>query len=115
MTPRRIVVTGGRNYADRDAVFAALNRLHAKHPITTLAHGGARGADALAAEWAARRRGDPVTRELRETIGHACTKRREMMERHRLSRAREDERRRAALDELSATRRLLFDALRRRP
>lgn len=48
----RIVVTGGRAYADRAAVFDALDRVHAKHGIALLIEGGASGADRLARAWA---------------------------------------------------------------
>jgi hypothetical protein len=47
-----IVVTGGRDYSDRGAVFAALDSVHAKSGIARLVHGGARGADTLAGDWA---------------------------------------------------------------
>lgn len=47
-----IIVAGGRAYFDRERVFAALDRAHAKKPITLLVHGGAAGADELAGEWA---------------------------------------------------------------
>lgn len=49
----RLIVCGGRTYRDRAAVFAALDRAHAKRPITLLIYGGARGADDLAFAWAA--------------------------------------------------------------
>jgi predicted Rossmann-fold nucleotide-binding protein len=48
----RLIVCGGRAYADRDRVFAALDRVHGKRTITTLIHGDAPGADRLADEWA---------------------------------------------------------------
>ena len=48
----RFLVTGGRNFADRDFLFATLDRLHAEHHFTLLIHGDARGADRLAGEWA---------------------------------------------------------------
>lgn len=54
----KILVCGGRDYTDREAVFAAFDRVHAKQPITLLIHGAARGADALADDWA-RARGVP--------------------------------------------------------
>ncbi len=44
----RVVVTGGRDYADRHHVFRVLDELGP----TELAHGCARGADAFANEWA---------------------------------------------------------------
>ena len=50
-----VIVCGGRDFEDRAAVFAALDRLHARQPLTRLVHGGARGADALAASWARER------------------------------------------------------------
>lgn len=50
-----LLVTGGRYYSNRDAVFSALDRAHAKRAITLLVHGGATGADALANEWAVAR------------------------------------------------------------
>lgn len=47
-----IVVTGGRDFTSYPAVAAALDKLHAAHPITGLIHGGARGVDILCADWA---------------------------------------------------------------
>lgn len=47
-----LLVCGGRDYADRDAAFAALDRAHAKRPVTVLIHGAQTGADTLAGEWA---------------------------------------------------------------
>jgi hypothetical protein len=46
--PMRVLVTGGRDFADRDAVVAALGELPAD---AVLVHGAARGADTLAARW----------------------------------------------------------------
>lgn len=52
MSGIRILVTGGRAYADRTTLHAALE----DYPeIEALAQGGACGADALAREWAKRR------------------------------------------------------------
>jgi hypothetical protein len=48
----RVLVCGGRKFSDRDLVFATLDRVHRSQPITAIIHGGAKGADALAAEWA---------------------------------------------------------------
>lgn len=59
MTPARVVVTGGRDFTDRDAVWGALDRRHARGGIVALAHGGASGVDRLADMWA-RNRGVPV-------------------------------------------------------
>ncbi|WP_430318311.1 DUF2493 domain-containing protein [Pseudomonas nitroreducens] len=47
-----IIVCGGRDYSDREAVFEVLDRIQFKRPITVLIQGGATGADALAKEWA---------------------------------------------------------------
>jgi len=55
----RLLVTGGRDFADRDFLFATLDRLHAEHGFTLLIHGDARGADRLAGEWA-QERGVPI-------------------------------------------------------
>lgn len=49
---RRVVVTGGRAYDDKATLERVLESAHADAPITLLAHGGAKGADALAAAWA---------------------------------------------------------------
>lgn len=48
----KVIVCGGRDYQDRDAVFAALDKAHAKRPFEMVIHGGARGADTLAGQWA---------------------------------------------------------------
>jgi hypothetical protein len=51
--PRRVLVTGGRDYADRAYVYATLDRIHKKEGgIAVLIHGKARGADTLAEDWA---------------------------------------------------------------
>lgn len=47
-----VVVTGGRNYNDRDAIYAALDALHERYTITTLREGGAAGVDTICGEWA---------------------------------------------------------------
>lgn len=56
-----VLVTGGRNYANRDLVFETLDKLHAKTPITCVVHGGANGADSLADFWA-------VTRNINQSV-----------------------------------------------
>jgi hypothetical protein len=48
----RILVTGGRDFTDKDLVDATLDRLHAERKFTLVIHGAARGADWLAEEWA---------------------------------------------------------------
>jgi predicted Rossmann-fold nucleotide-binding protein len=52
---KRVLICGGRDYDDRDALQAALDRLHAEHGFAVVIAGGARGADTLAAQWAERR------------------------------------------------------------
>lgn len=78
--PRRVVVTGGRDYADQGAVDRALDRVLARARAAgfglRLAHGGARGADALAHDWARRRgvlvQSYPVPVETWRAVGHAA-------------------------------------------
>lgn len=49
----RVLVAGGRDYADWERVRDALDSLHKKTSIQVLAHGDCRtGADALASRWA---------------------------------------------------------------
>jgi hypothetical protein len=49
----RIAFTGGLDCSDHTAVWAALDRVHAKHADMVLLHGGApRGAERIAAAWA---------------------------------------------------------------
>jgi YspA, cpYpsA-related SLOG family len=48
-----VLICGGRNYDDVDRLNAVLDELHARHGLTVVIHGGARGADTLAGRWAA--------------------------------------------------------------
>ena len=48
----RVLVTGGRDYRDRDRVAAVLQAVHSKHGISAVIQGGADGADLLCAQWA---------------------------------------------------------------
>lgn len=57
----RVMVCGGRDYEDRDAVFRALDKIRTKHGVVCLISGCARGADTLGIEWA-EARGVPVAR-----------------------------------------------------
>lgn len=53
----KIAVTGGTTFNDVDAIWSALDRIHAKHPDMILIHGGTEtGAEKIAASWAANRR-----------------------------------------------------------
>ena len=47
-----VLVCGGRDYEDIDRVYAVLDGIHAKAPIASIIHGGAKGADKLAGSWA---------------------------------------------------------------
>lgn len=46
-----LVVTGGRDFADRTRLHAALDALHAGEPLDHLVLGDASGADTLAYDW----------------------------------------------------------------
>lgn len=50
----RVLVCGGRTYDNREYANKVLDELHAKHPITLVIHGGAKGADLMASLWATR-------------------------------------------------------------
>lgn len=52
----KLLVTGGRNYDDWDALRAALDEVHAATPVDLVVHGDYDGADQLARRWAERRR-----------------------------------------------------------
>lgn len=51
-----MLVTGGRDYNDRSAVFATLDQLDAEHCIELVIHGAAKGADTEAARWCSLRK-----------------------------------------------------------
>jgi hypothetical protein len=48
----RLVVCGGRDFDDAEFLFRTLDALHREHRFREFMQGGARGADALAKEWA---------------------------------------------------------------
>ena len=48
----KVLVCGGRDFADRAMLDAALDRLHQERGFSLVIAGGARGADTLAEEWA---------------------------------------------------------------
>lgn len=50
-----LLVCGGRDYANRDLVFATLDRIDKQRGVKILIEGGANGADALARQWTRRR------------------------------------------------------------
>lgn len=47
----KIIITGGRDFRDKEMMFKTLDRIHKKTPIEKLGHGDATGADSLAREW----------------------------------------------------------------
>lgn len=49
----RLLITGGRDYFDFQALCTVLDQIHKETPVTLLIHGGARGADSIAGAWAA--------------------------------------------------------------
>jgi hypothetical protein len=51
----KILVYGGRDFEDRAAVYARLDRLHVGRPVGAMIAGSARGVDTLAVEWAKNR------------------------------------------------------------
>lgn len=52
----KVLVCGGREYHDWPYLCGAMDVLHADNPITVIIHGGARGADSLAKNWATLRK-----------------------------------------------------------
>jgi hypothetical protein len=48
----KVLVCGGRLYSNKDALYTILDHIHTKKIIDLIIHGGARGADSLAGEWA---------------------------------------------------------------
>lgn len=57
--PLKVIVCGGRDYDNRAVLFADMDTHHRRNPIGLVICGGAKGADALAREWA-EARGIPV-------------------------------------------------------
>lgn len=43
---------GGRDFADRDLFLSRVEAVHARYGVTVVIEGGARGADAMARQWA---------------------------------------------------------------
>lgn len=52
LTQYSVIVCGGRDYNDREYLFKTLDWMQRELSFGGLSHGGASGADALAAEWA---------------------------------------------------------------
>ena len=49
-----VLVCGGRDYSDRDRVYATLDHLHETRAVSEIIYGCAPGADTLARDWARR-------------------------------------------------------------
>ena len=47
-----VLVCGGRDFADREFLFATMDKVHGKSPVSLVVEGEADGADTLAREWA---------------------------------------------------------------
>ncbi len=47
-----VLVCGGRDFEDREHLDTTLDAIHARTPISLVIHGGAKGADMMACEWA---------------------------------------------------------------
>ena len=52
--PRVVAITGGKEVRDPGAVFARLDKTKAKYDDIVLVHGGGRGVERVAAQWAER-------------------------------------------------------------
>lgn len=48
----RLIVCGGRDFANAAFLNSVLDRIHAERTVSALMQGGASGADALASQWA---------------------------------------------------------------
>jgi hypothetical protein len=55
----RVLVCGGRDFKDQRRLVQCLHAIHGSTPFSVLIHGGAAGADRMAAAWA-KRHGIPV-------------------------------------------------------
>jgi hypothetical protein len=53
---KRIIICGGRDFADREWLYSSLDAIHERRGVAAVIHGAARGADKLSAEWAQDRR-----------------------------------------------------------
>lgn len=50
----KVLVCGGKDFADVEKLYSELDRIHASTRISCIIEGGARGADYLAARWSAK-------------------------------------------------------------
>lgn len=69
----KVLVTGGRDYSNKEKVYDVLGKIHKDKGIVELCHGAARGADDLANLWAVTqdvpRRVFPVSSKEWNTLG----------------------------------------------
>jgi hypothetical protein len=54
--PAAVIVCGGLDFTDRALLYAALDKVLARHPDLTIIEGEARGADTMGREWAVARK-----------------------------------------------------------
>lgn len=54
----KVIVCGGRSFDDYERLERELDALHARHRFSIVIHGGARGADSFAEQWAKSRHVD---------------------------------------------------------
>ena len=47
----KVLITGGREFSDKEFLYQCLSEFHEEHSISLLIHGCAKGADTLANEW----------------------------------------------------------------
>jgi hypothetical protein len=47
----KVLVTGGRNYSNKEFLYSILDTINSKSPISLIIHGGANGADKLSGDW----------------------------------------------------------------
>ena len=57
----KVIVCGGRDYANFEMLSLVMDELHAKTPISMVIQGGAKGADDLAFRWACRTKNVSIT------------------------------------------------------
>ena len=65
-----VVFSGGAQFQEIDAIWQRLDRIRTKHPAMTLLHGGAPGADTIAAKWADNRGVSQIRFSLKRNLGN---------------------------------------------
>lgn len=59
--PKRVCVTGGRHFNNREVVFSVLDKMFKEYPHIILISGAATGADSLAIDWYNEVKSKPTT------------------------------------------------------